>query len=83
MIMLIFKLFGQLDTRTVLVMIVGKLALEFIFLVEVSLFLKVKVRFSNFLFLQFIYPVYVVFVGIGSGFMPYVWKGRQVVSSKL
>jgi hypothetical protein len=30
------------------------------------------------LLLQFIYPVYVIIVGIASNFVSYSWKGRKI-----
>jgi biofilm PGA synthesis N-glycosyltransferase PgaC len=58
--------------------VVLKVLFEFYFLRVVCSGLKVKWSFSAFLLLQFIYPVYVIIVGIASNFVSYSWKGRKI-----
>jgi poly-beta-1,6-N-acetyl-D-glucosamine synthase len=63
--------------RTALPVIAIKLLLEFIFIFQCSNFLGLRWRTFVFLTLQFLYPFYVIFIGIASNFMPYEWKGRK------
>jgi poly-beta-1,6-N-acetyl-D-glucosamine synthase len=55
----------------------GKIALEFIFLFQFGAFLRLRWRTLHFFALQFLYPVYVIFIGVASNFVPYEWKGRK------
>ena len=57
-------------------LIAGKMIFEFIFLFQVSTFLKARHRALHFLALQFLYPLYVVYVGVGSLVSAPAWKGR-------
>ncbi len=55
----------------------GKLLLEFIFLKKSTSFLQTKWSFTSFFTLQFLYPLYVVYVGIAANFISYRWKGNR------
>ena len=48
------------------------------FLYPVSGFLKVSWNWTAYLLLQVVYPVYVVFIGLFSNFMPVNWKERPI-----
>ncbi len=58
-------------------LLVGKLLFESIFLKRSTLFLQIKWSFTSFFALQFLYPLYVVYVGIASNFRSYQWKGNR------
>lgn len=57
-----------------------KLVLECWFLFKVSTFLQSRWNWAAFLVLQFIYPFYVLGIGIVSQVGPYTWKGRRISS---
>jgi cellulose synthase/poly-beta-1,6-N-acetylglucosamine synthase-like glycosyltransferase len=61
-----------------LFLIAVKLIFEFAFLFQVCTFLRVKQRPLHFLVLQFLYPFYVMFIGVVSLFTSPLWKGRKV-----
>ena len=61
-----------------LFLIAGKMIFEFTFLYQVSTFLHVKQRLFHFLALQFLYPFYVIYIGLASLFSSPQWKGRRV-----
>jgi cellulose synthase/poly-beta-1,6-N-acetylglucosamine synthase-like glycosyltransferase len=69
-------LVGLIDWWFALVFVLFKMAFDLLFLLLVSRFLKVTWKGSHFFALQFVYPVYVVYVGIASFIQPYEWKGR-------
>jgi len=58
----------------------AKVTLEFFFLRRISRFLGVSWSWSAFLLLQFIYPFYVVIIGLVSNFLSFEWKGRKLKS---
>ncbi len=47
-------------------------------LIPVCRFLKIKWRWDAFLVLQFIYPFYVVGIGLFSNFTAVTWKDRRI-----
>lgn len=55
-----------------------KVWVECWFLFKVSTFLQSRWRWVAFLALQFIYPFYVLGIGIVSQVRPYTWKGRRI-----
>ena len=57
--------------------IAGKMIFEFTFLFQVGTFLRVRQRPFHFLILQFLYPVYVIFIGLAALFASPEWKGRR------
>jgi cellulose synthase/poly-beta-1,6-N-acetylglucosamine synthase-like glycosyltransferase len=61
-----------------LFLITVKLIFEFAFLFQVCTFLRVRPRLFHFLVLQFLYPFYVMFIGVASLFTSPLWKGRKV-----
>ena len=58
--------------------LIVKLLLEGWFLFKVSAFLLSRWSWAAFLVLQFIYPFYVLGIGIVSQVRPYAWKGRRI-----
>ena len=71
-------LVGWVPAKVFSVLIGTKLLLEFLFLYQVCNFLKLKWSWTSFLMLQFIYPVYVLGIGIISNFWIAKWKDRLV-----
>lgn len=69
---------GKIDVPFVLMMMGGKVLLEFIFLVRVNSFLGQPVQLMYFLALQFIHPLYVIVIGFLSQVGEYSWKGRSL-----
>ena len=59
-----------------LLLLLPKVVLEFIFLRSVLLFLGKKLSLFFFLLLQLIYPFYAIFFGIGANLGRYTWKNR-------
>lgn len=55
-----------------------KVFTEFIFLSRVCFFLGIPWNWLAFMVLQFIYPFYVVTVGVSSNFLSYHWRGRKI-----
>lgn len=51
---------------------------ESLFLGQVCRFLKIKWNWLAFIVLQFVYPIYVISVGIVSNFVAYSWKDRKI-----
>ncbi len=62
-----------------LLLVVLKMAADLLFLLPVQKFMKIKFRLLPFLGLQFLYPVYVLFIGIFSQLKNYEWKERTVL----
>jgi poly-beta-1,6-N-acetyl-D-glucosamine synthase len=54
-----------------------KFVLEFLFLYNIGVFLKLKWRWLPFFCLQFIYPLYVLWVAFGTEMSGFEWKGRK------
>lgn len=61
-----------------LIILIVKLLLECWLLFKVSAFLQSRWNWIAFLVLQFIYPFYVLGIGIVSQVGPYTWKGRRI-----
>ena len=59
-----------------LLFLLPKIILEFVFLRSVLPFLDKKLPLSSFLLLQLIYPFYAIFFGIGANLGRYTWKDR-------
>ena len=72
--------FRWIDPLLALTLFSIKVVLEWIFLKKVAEFLKVSWKPSAFFFLQVIYPVYAVFIGLVSTSIPFEWKGRKLKS---
>jgi cellulose synthase/poly-beta-1,6-N-acetylglucosamine synthase-like glycosyltransferase len=88
-----FILIFQLSTMATFILIVAgfanafliliwiaKILLELLFLKQVNSFLGNKWKWLNFILLQLIYPVYVVYIGLISNFKSFEWKGRKLKS---
>jgi len=69
---------GWVPLRTFFLLMGCKLVLEFLFLNQVCQFLKIKWRWTSFLTLQFVYPVYVFWIALLAQRKSFVWKGRNV-----
>jgi glycosyltransferase involved in cell wall biosynthesis len=68
-----------LNKSMVVFSIVGlKLTIDYIFLSSICRSLKMRFNFLAFGCLQFIYPIYVLFIGIFSQVMSHEWKGRSM-----
>lgn len=70
-----FMIFSPLILKSIFLLSV-KMILEAAFLLQVCRFLRIRWNWLAFFSLQFIYPLYVIGVGIASFFMPYRWKNR-------
>jgi len=69
---------GKVNVFFALMMMSGKILLEFVFLVRVNSFLKQPVQPIYFLVLQFVHPLYVIVIGFLSQVGKYSWKGRSL-----
>jgi cellulose synthase/poly-beta-1,6-N-acetylglucosamine synthase-like glycosyltransferase len=68
-----------LNKSMVIISIVGlKLTIDYIFLSNICHSLKIQFNFFVFGCLQFVYPIYVLFIGIFSQVMSHEWKGRAM-----
>lgn len=68
---------GKVGSIWLLIPLLCKAVLEFIFLSSVLRFLKKKLPLFLFIFLQFTYPLYVILFGLAANFGTYTWKGRK------
>lgn len=75
-------LFGYLNLRLALGLILFKLIAELFFFIPVLRFLRSPLHLPAFITLQFIYPYYVVAIGLLANVAGYRWKGRGYNSSK-
>lgn len=75
-------LFGYLNLRLALGLILFKLIAELFFFIPVLRFLRSPLHLPAFITLQFIYPYYVVAIGLLANVAGYQWKGRGYNSSK-
>jgi biofilm PGA synthesis N-glycosyltransferase PgaC len=71
--------FTHLDYRISLILGIGKITADALFLLPVFRFMKIKFRFLPFLGLQFLYPFYVIFVGLFAPWTRYRWKDRKIL----
>jgi cellulose synthase/poly-beta-1,6-N-acetylglucosamine synthase-like glycosyltransferase len=67
------------DYRSSLVLVVVKIAADLLFFVPVFRFMKIRFRILPFLGLQFLYPFYVIFVGLLAPWSGYRWKDRKIL----
>jgi biofilm PGA synthesis N-glycosyltransferase PgaC len=73
-------LLGFLFNNPILLGVAGiKIAADLIFNLPVFKVLKIRFRLLPFLGLQFLYPFYVVFVGLFAPFTGYRWKDRKIL----
>jgi poly-beta-1,6-N-acetyl-D-glucosamine synthase len=70
-------LFADLSWKIAASLWVFKMFVEMIFLFPISSFLTAKWSWLSFFALQFVYPFYVVFIGIISQMKGYQWKNRH------
>lgn len=77
LLLLGLALTNSISLELSVILLVGKLLFELIFLKRSTLFLQIKWSFTSFFALQFLYPLYVVYVGIASNFRSYQWKGNR------
>jgi biofilm PGA synthesis N-glycosyltransferase PgaC len=68
---------GHLSPLTAVIFLLVKAILELIFLRSVTSWLGVKWDWLSFIALQFIYPLYVLGIGLSSSFLKPIWKGRK------
>jgi poly-beta-1,6-N-acetyl-D-glucosamine synthase len=71
-------LFSPEYSRTAVFLLLTKFVLEYVFILNVSQFLGQRLKVLPFVVLQFLYPFYVLFIGLFSLFAGYSWKGRTV-----
>ena len=71
---------GRVDIKLGAILVLSKASIEFLFLKMVSNFLSLRWNWVAFAILQFVYPLYVVFVGLLSNFNSFDWKGRKLKS---
>ncbi len=67
---------GVWEFSTIASVLILRWLTEYYYIMNVMRFLGAKSRWSNFLFMQIIYPLFVVFLGLASIFGIYRWKGR-------
>jgi poly-beta-1,6-N-acetyl-D-glucosamine synthase len=78
----LFLIAGWVPMKIGVMLISTKLLLEFLFLYQVTVFLRLPWRWSSFFSLQFIYPIYVCWVGLLAQGKQFVWKGRKVTGKR-
>ncbi len=72
----VMAMLGLLEFTTVASVLLLRWLTEYYYVSNVVRFLGGKSRWFNFLAMQIIYPVFVIFLGIASIFGIYHWKGR-------
>ncbi len=77
LILLISWIVGWVPFKVGAMFLVGKLLVEFLFLYQICLFLKVQWRWTSFIALQLIYPIYVLWIALFAQGKEYIWKGRH------
>ncbi|MFM7854827.1 MAG: hypothetical protein ACKO96_23585 [Flammeovirgaceae bacterium] len=78
-LVLLLLVFTIENTRELVLLVATKWLFEFLFLYAVHLFLNLKWNWISFLMLQFMYPLYVMYIAIISFFSPaHVWKDRKL-----
>jgi poly-beta-1,6-N-acetyl-D-glucosamine synthase len=73
----IITLAGWLPFKYFILLVATKIFLEFLFLYPTHIFLQIRWRWIHFVTLQFIYPIYVVCVGLIAQGKSFEWKGRK------
>lgn len=71
--------FWHLDSTMALVIFGGKITGDLLFLLPVFRFMRIKFRPLPFLGLQFLYPFYVIFVGLLAPWIGFRWKDRKIL----
>jgi cellulose synthase/poly-beta-1,6-N-acetylglucosamine synthase-like glycosyltransferase len=75
---MVATLAGWLPATLGLAMLGARFFVEALLLLPVARFVQQRWRWSYFLMLQFLYPVYVVAIGFASQWVTAVWKDRRV-----
>ncbi|XOV93662.1 MAG: glycosyltransferase [Bacteroidota bacterium] len=73
----IMAMLGSIHFDLVATILIVRWLTEYYYILNVVKFLGGKTRWINFLIMQIIYPVFVIFLGIASIFGIYHWKGRS------
>jgi len=80
----IFLLLGMalqwVSLKDGLLLWLGKIFIEYIFLWKVSRFFRVSWNWRAFIFLQLVYPFYVTGIGLTANIYSFEWKGRKLKS---
>lgn len=71
--------FYRYDSKTIFIVFLMKIVADILFLSPVFRFMKIKFRLLPFLGLQFLYPFYVIFVGLLAPWISYQWKDRKIL----
>ncbi len=71
---------GWIDPFIGVALLLSKAFVELNFLKKVAIFFGVPWKWSVFLFLQLVYPFYVVFIGLIANRSSFEWKGRKLKS---
>jgi hypothetical protein len=74
-----FLNFMRFDYRQILLIFSLKIFGDLLFLLPVFQIMKIKLTLIPFLGLQFLYPFYVIFVGLFAPWKSYRWKDRKIV----
>ena len=72
---------GKVELAYFLLGMLLKAFFDFIFLKDISARLSKKLYFLPFMFLEVVYPLYVIFFALISNFGEYSWKGRKYSQS--
>jgi biofilm PGA synthesis N-glycosyltransferase PgaC len=73
----VWTILNGFHSKAMLSLWILKMFAEMIFLFQVSSFLSVRWRWISFFALQFVYPLYVVSIGVLSQLKGYEWKNRN------
>lgn len=68
----------NMELRVALALGALKIVADLLFLIPVFRDLKIRFRILPFLGLQFLYPFYVIFIGLFAPWSGYQWKGRKI-----
>jgi biofilm PGA synthesis N-glycosyltransferase PgaC len=71
--------FYRYDFKNIFALLMLKIIADLIFLLPVFRLMKIKFRLTPFLGLQFLYPFYVIFVGLLAPWISYQWKDRKIL----
>lgn len=74
----ILSFFSEYPVIAILLQLLIKFIADYFFITIVMKFFNEKVNLFNILFLEILYPVYAVFIGLSSNFGAYEWKGRKL-----
>ncbi|WP_411893297.1 glycosyltransferase [Winogradskyella sp. A2] len=75
-LILALLLFGTINTRIAVSLMVIKVSIDFLLLFKSARFFKQENQLSSFVFSSFLYPFFNVYIAMLSFFIPYKWKGR-------